>query len=171
MLKMFLPIALALATSVAAAPLKIKDSSVSFEASGSIPGLSIEGKGGKLIAKKLQSDGAYIWGALEVPLKDLDTGMDLRNDHMLNKYLAISKYPTATLVLKRTAVVARKFTGSLTIKKDTEKVEGFFNKKGDKIKASFEIDLSKFPSIGTPSWKGVSVSDEVKIMVSATISH
>ena len=77
MLKMLLPITLALATSVAAAPLKIKDSSVSFEATGNPGFLTIPGTGGKLTAKKLESDGAYIWGEFEVQLKDVDTGMAL----------------------------------------------------------------------------------------------
>jgi hypothetical protein len=167
MLKMLLPIALALATSVAAAPLKIKDSSVSFEASGII---TIEGKGGKLVSKKLFSDGAYIWGVVEVPLKDFDTGMDLRNEHMRDKYLEVSRYPVASLVLKKIAVGSKSFKGSLTIKKDTREVSGKFSKKVDKVTASFDINLGDYPSIGTPSWKGVSMADEVTISVSATIS-
>lgn len=171
MLKMLLPITLALATSLAAAPLKIKDSSVSFEATGNPGFLTIPGIGGKLTAKKLESDGAYIWGEFEVQLKDFDTGMALRNDHMLNKYLLVEQYPVATLSLEKTPVSAKKFKGKLTIKTDTKAVGGSFEKKGSSVKASFVVNIDDFPSIGKPNWKGIGLEGDVKIEVSATVSN
>lgn len=148
-------------------PLKIKDSSASFEASGII---TIEGAGGKLVADKLSADKTHIWGTFKVPLKDLKTGMDLRDDHMLNKYLEVSKYPYAKLVMSKTLLGSKSFKGKLTIKKETREITGKFDKRLDKVTASFEINLADFPSVGTPSWKGVSMADEVTVSVSATIS-
>lgn len=169
-MKVLIALLFTLSLPLVGAPMKIKTSSVSFEATGNPGFLTVEGKGGKLKADKLETDGTHIWGTITVDLADLDTDMDLRNDHMRDKYLLISKYPQAKLVLEKTAMTARTFKGKLTIKKDTQKVSGKFSLKGAKLTAGLQINLGDYPSVGTPSWKGISLTDEVSISVSATLS-
>jgi hypothetical protein len=161
---------LAMSLPLMGAPLKLKTSSVVFEATGNPGFLTIEGSGASLIAEKLESDGKVIWGTFKVPVLDLTTGMDLRDEHM-RKYLGADKHPYARLILQKTPLGAKTFKGLLTVKKDTKLVKGTISIKGDKVKAKFEINLADFPSIGTPAWKGISVADEVTVDISAILKH
>jgi hypothetical protein len=151
---------------LASSPVKLKSSEVSFEAVGSLGFPTIEGEGGKLVAENLVSDGQKVWGGLKVDLTKLKTGMELRDEHM-NDYLGTAKKKFAMLKLDPVSFKARKFTGTLSIKSDVKKVAGTIQFSAGKVKAKFKIDLGDFPSVGTPKWKDITVSDEVTIEVSA----
>jgi polyisoprenoid-binding protein YceI len=166
-MKLIASTVLAFSMPLFAAPLKIKSSAVVFEAN--VPNFfDIPGEGGKLTSD-LQTDGKSIWGEVEVNLADFETGMSLRDDHMLNKYLQVKKYPKAKLIVDRVAMTSKTFSGILAIKKDAKPVKGKLLIEGNKLKASFKIQLGDFPSIGVPSWKGKTVADEVTVEVSATL--
>jgi hypothetical protein len=169
-MKLIASTVLAFSMPLFAAPLKIKSSAVVFEATGTPGFITINGEGASVIAEKLESDGKQIWGTFKVPMLDLSTGMDLRDEHM-RKYLGVDKYPYARLVLQKTLLGAKTFKGLLTVKKDTKLVKGTISVKGDKVVAKLEINLADFPSVGTPSWKGISVADEVTVDIRAKLIH
>jgi polyisoprenoid-binding protein YceI len=75
-----------------------KDVKVGFAASGPA-GLKIEGSTKELTVT--EADGNV---TVDVPLASLATGIALRDQHMKDKYLEVSKYPLATLTVARSAL-------------------------------------------------------------------
>lgn len=75
------------------------DATVSFNAVGPA-GFKIDGKGDKL---ELTNDGTTL--TVSVPLDSLDTGIDMRNRHMLED-LEAQKHPTVTLTVPLAALKA-----------------------------------------------------------------
>lgn len=105
---------------------------------------------------------------ITVDLAHLDTDNDLRNEHMRDKYLEVAKFPKASLKLDPVKAGPKfEWSGKLTIKGDTKPVKGSAELNGSDLSAHFTILLADFPSIGAPNWKGVGVSNEVKIEVKA----
>lgn len=72
------------------APLEVNSSSVTFYASTNVPGVEIKGKSTSLTAhtEVTRSENAIILAAIDasLPVKSLDTGMKVRDDHM-RKYI------------------------------------------------------------------------------------
>lgn len=130
-----------------------------------VPGfLTIDGKGGH-VDGTVDDKGA---GRLTVKLADFDTGLELRNDHMKNKYLEVAKFPEASLVVK--TFTGSEFDGDLTLKGQTKPVHGVAKIEGGKLRAGFTLKLSDYPAIGVPTFKGVGVQDEVAISVEARVN-
>lgn len=151
------------------APLVLKNSDVTFLAVGSPGFLEIEGTDGKLTVGDATIEGSIVKGTLKVKLDDMTTDMDLRDRHMKTKYLETAKYPWAVLKLDPTDLKSGKFSGTLTLKGQTKKVTGKLGVTGGQISASFSISMEDFPAIGVPSWLGVTVADEVQIVVKANL--
>ena len=76
-----------------------KEVKIGFAASGPA-GLKIEGSTKELTVT--EADGNVV---VDVPLASLATGIALRDQHMKDKYLEVSKYPLATLTVARSANV------------------------------------------------------------------
>src|SRR5580700_6101592 len=74
------------------------DAHVTFQASGP-GGLTIEGTTADL---KVSEDSGNV--VIDVPLANLNTGIDLRDHHMREKYLEVPKFPSATLRVARSAL-------------------------------------------------------------------
>ena len=74
------------------------DAHVTFQASGPA-GLKIEGSTTEL---NVSDDGGTL--SIDVPLANLATGIALRDHHMKEKYLEVPKYPSATLLVARSAL-------------------------------------------------------------------
>ena len=153
-----------------AASLKIKKSEVSWVATGYPGFLSIEGIGGKITAEHLKIEDNYLSGYFKVLVKDFKTGMDLRDQHMLN-YLESETYPYAYLKIDKKPLNSQVFKGYLQIKENKKVIVGNLEIKGSKVSGSFNINLNDFPAIGAPSWRGISIADEVTIKVNADIAH
>jgi polyisoprenoid-binding protein YceI len=167
---------LATAISAKAAPHKFTamDGSVNFLAVGKPSMLKIHGKapGPK---SNLALEKGNLTGTAEFSLESLDTGINLRNQHMKEKYLQTKEYPTATLSLTE-ANVGDTFASSLTVEGErpfkgnlklhgTEKaVEGKFTGKDGKISAKFQLKISDF-GIAVPSYLGITVTDTVDVTV------
>lgn len=98
-----------------------------------------------------------------VSLKNLDTGMSLRNDHMKNKFLEVSKYPDAILV--KGEGENGKGTGRIKIRGIEKDFTGIYKVVGSEVEAEFELLLSDFGISGI-NYKGVGVEDRVKLKVS-----
>lgn len=132
--------------------------------------LKVEEKGGQF----------QISGKASVKLNAFDTGIQLRNEHMKNKYLETAKFPEAEIVL--TPVTLKEnfskenveenevpFKAQLTLHGVTKPIEGktSLKKSGNDFAASFDFQfqISDF-AIAVPEWLGITVSKEVRVAVS-----
>jgi polyisoprenoid-binding protein YceI len=149
---------------------------VRFLAVGKPAMLKISGHG-KGPSIEIHLDGKKISGRFEVQLSELETGISLRDQHMKEKYLEVSKFPKATLELNafelpqdlallKDALHQQKFSGTLQLHSVSKPVEGVFNLEpsADRVllKASYNINLSDF-GIEVPNYAGIKVADVVEI--------
>jgi polyisoprenoid-binding protein YceI len=125
---------------------------------------------------KIQVQGNDVHGDFDFALATLNTGIELRDEHMKTKYLEVEKFPTAHLLLEHVdtdktwslnAPLLKKteFTGILTLHGISKSITGQFSL-GEKrdVEAQFRIKLSDF-AVNLPTFAGVTVSDEVVITV------
>src|SRR5262245_45801880 len=122
-------------------------------------------------------------GALVVDLRTIDTGIELRNDHLREKYLEVDKapgYDKATLSeidLKGLTADSPEgkgsFAGSLTLHGTKRTVSGpaEIRKQGSvlRVKASFPVNLSEY-NITEPRYLGVGVRNTVQVEVTFVAS-
>ncbi len=150
-----------------------KASPVTFQAIGKPGFLKINGENANLEGTIVSKDGK-LSGTLTVPLTKLSTGIDLRDEHMKNKYFEIDKYPNAVLTLDETAPTLdgkeQAFTGKLKLKNVEKPVKGtlvFKDQTGKEATghAEFEVKMKDFEELGVPSYKGITVADVVEIKV------
>ncbi len=115
-----------------------------------------------------------------VALKGLDTGLDLRNKHMREKYLQVDKYPNAVFTVPWSAIkrpesgdVEAEASGTLTIHGQTKptKVRYKASKSGSNyaVDGSLKLDLRDF-GIEVPSYLGVTVKPEIDAQARFTIA-
>jgi polyisoprenoid-binding protein YceI len=123
-------------------------------------------------------------GSLEVDLRTLDTGIDLRNEHLRATYLEVDRRPdyqkaTVSAIelngLNRDAPDGKgSFTGLLTLHGTTKAVNGAVDVRragaGLQVKASFPVTLSDF-SIREPRYLGVGVKNTVQVQVAFAVTH
>jgi len=118
-----------------------------------------------------------ISGKLIFALDKLKTGIDLRDDHMKNKYLEVKTYPTAELTLNELSIPSSgagdfDFSGQLKVHGVTKdivgkaKIEIASGQK--KMTAEFSIKLPDF-NIEIPSYKGITVAEKVDVIVESLI--
>jgi polyisoprenoid-binding protein YceI len=160
------------------APKKFKvDSSkspVTFDAVGKPGFLRIKGTGAKLSGEAVVEK-ETLSGVFTVALQPLTTDNSMRDGHMHEKYLDSKKFPEATLTVTNVKIgdgstkYSGDFTGMLKIKDNSKEVSGKINlsfagmaASGD---ATFEISIEDYPSIGVPSWLGVTVAKTVTLGV------
>ena len=123
-------------------------------------------------------------GSLAVDLRTLDTGINLRNEHLREKYLEVNKgtgFDTATLSaidLTGLGPVAQEgkgsFTGLLTVHGVAKTVSGAVDLRraggGLRVKASFRLDLSDY-GIAKPRYLGIGVTNTVQVEVAFDVSR
>lgn len=157
---------------------------VTFVAIGKPSFLEIKGTGeapkGQIILGETTIKGDY-----EFNLKSLDTGMDLRNDHMKNKYLKVEEASNGVAKLQILKISSAQpklligklaegsFDGLLNLKGVQKNVQGTFkvtntDSEKSEIESQFKIKLSDF-NIEIPSFAGITVADEVQITVKDTL--
>lgn len=153
--------------------LKTAKNTVSFIAVGNPGFMKIKGevKQEGAVSGNFVVNENKITGSAVVKLDSFDTGLDLRNDHMKNKYLEVKKYPDAVLTidpvtLKEDSSYDGPFKGKLKLHGKENDVKGTakINKDADKLGGEFVFDftLSDY-GIDTPSWLGVSVTKDVTV--------
>ena len=117
-------------------------------------------------------------GSLAVDLRTLDTGIDLRNSHLREKYLEVDKGPafeSATLsaidvkgFTEETTDARTTFAGSLTLHGVSRRITGAaeIRRAGDgvRVKASFAVVLADY-GIAKPRFLGVGVKDVVHVEI------
>ncbi len=164
-------LSLFVAPSLWAAPLKIVSGSVTFMATGKPGFLKINGTGPE-VRGTLDKGAKGITGELSVPMAKFVTGIDLRDEHMKDKYFEVKKYPEATLKITqfetdgRGQAKEKPFKGNLKFHGVDREVEGVASVVNDgakqNIDASFPLILSDF-KIDIPTYAGVKVADKVVV--------
>jgi len=152
---------------------------VEFLAVGRPKVLKIKGelKEPKDLSGKLKIEENKLTGETTLQLKSLDTGIEMRNDHMKNNYLHVSKHPEAKLKIEPISIpkseqpsleVKENFKGILTLHGVEKPIEGksALTKKDGKWAGQFEfgLNLEDF-KIEIPSYLGITVSKEVTVKV------
>lgn len=166
-----LAVSLALSSAAVAAVNQTGPAAASFTGKGPA-GFKLEGKSSRVIVK---DEGSGV--AVSVPLADLDTGIDLRNRHMREKYLETDKYPNATLVVDRSSIqlpaegstVQGQGKGKMTLHGKTKEVVFQYvirREKGVYItEGKVPLNIKDF-DINIPSYLGVTVKPEIETAVS-----
>jgi polyisoprenoid-binding protein YceI len=120
---------------------------------------------------------APLAGDLAVDLRTLDTGIALRNTHLLNTYLEVDKAEGFDRAVLSNIVVAADlesfsgrttFTGDLRLHGGTKTVQGEaeLERSGPslRVSAAFPVVLADF-GIASPRYLGVGVRDRVQVRV------
>lgn len=159
--------------------LKIQNGQVKFVAVGKPGFLKIhgesksEGANGAINIDKGQATGSFTF-----KLASLDTGIDMRNEHMKEKYLEIKKHPDVTLTINPIAITSaeltsttkKPFTGKLSLHGETKDITGEFElKEGKNLQAKFAISSLSDYKIDIPKYMGVTVSEKVEVEVNSTL--
>lgn len=168
------------AISLSASAVKLdfsKGAKVEFDATGKPDMMSIKGTGAKAVGF-FESKGNTVTGELTVNLDEFTTDMDLRDEHMKEKYLETGKYKNAVLKINQIDVAEafptdgtwnpKNLRGLLTLHGVTKEVPlncKLTVKDGTaKGVVDFKIRLPDY-KIEIPSFAGITVADEVKIQV------
>jgi polyisoprenoid-binding protein YceI len=146
---------------------------VSFTAAGPA-GLRIVGTTKQLTVK---DDGSQV--VVTVPLKDLDTKIDLRNKHMREKYLEVAKYPDAVLSVPRASLklpeggdVSATAGGTMTLHGQSKPVTFTYKatKQANKLAVTGTVRLNiKEFGISEPSFMGATVKPDVDVAASFAV--
>jgi polyisoprenoid-binding protein YceI len=146
------------------------NANVSFLATGPA-GLKINGTGSEL--EVVDGPDQLV---LRVPLDRLDTGIELRNKHMREKYLETAKYPNAELVVARAEVPSGAATGEAngTMKLHGQSKPVRFqytvkpNGKSSIVTGKVRVNLKDY-GIEEPSFMGAKVRPDVDVSVAFSV--
>jgi len=162
-------IALTVTAAAHAAIARSGDASVTFNASGPA-GLTIVGTTSELAVAETEQD-----VVVTVPLRNLDTKIDLRNKHMRDKYLEVGKFPNAELRVAKAAVQAAsgKATGSFTLHGQTRPVTFSYATKPEGgatgVTGNLRLNIFDF-GIEKPGYAGVTVKPDVDVTVAFRVN-
>jgi polyisoprenoid-binding protein YceI len=156
--------------------LNVTTGKVDFLATGHPSALKIRGVGqgleGSLILKSTN-----VTGDVTFALSSLDTGVELRNHHMKEKYLQVSQFPQAKLTLTKLTLSQSPLTagfhelnvpfdGTLELHGVTKPVQGtaeIVNNNGEiACDAQFSVKISDF-AVAVPKYLGITVADDVNV--------
>jgi predicted outer membrane repeat protein len=149
---------------------------IAFHASGPA-GMKIVGQTSDL---DIDDQGAKI--VIKVPLRNLTTGIALRDDHMRNKYLQIGSFPNAELSVDRATIhfpngdgtASGDATGTMAIHGKTKSVSFHYNvaRTGGALHVggTTKLDLRDY-SIDVPSYLGVTVKPDIDVEVQFTATE
>lgn len=136
---------------------------VKLSPAGSFKGETRDVKGSaQLVGSKVTAQN------IVVDLKNLNSGISLRDEHTKNKYLEVSKYPSAILV--SATGENGKGTGVIKIKGIEKPISGTYKVKGKELEAEFDLKLSEFGIKGI-KYMGVGVNDVVKVNVTVPLGE
>ena len=155
---------------------KEADGKVGFLAVGKPAMIKIVGEGAGPTGDLTLADGK-LQGTLTIDMAKLTTKIDLRDDHMKNKYLEIGKYPTSTITFKdynlnldslTTTATEQPFAADLQLHGITKPVIGTIKLSKDNSVvtgvASFKIKVTDYMDT-LPSYAGIKVADDVEVTV------
>ncbi len=145
------------------------DANVSFTASGP-GGMQIVGSTSEL---NLSDDGTTV--TVSVPMRNLTTGIALRDKHMKEKYLQVDRFTTAELSVARSALkvpangeAGGDATGTMKLHGQTKSVTFHYMAKRDggslKVAGTVHVNMSDY-GMEIPSFMGVKVKPDVDVTV------
>ncbi len=117
-------------------------------------GCSVEGKP-KIEAGKVS-------GEFTVDLTKLDSGLKLRTEHMLEKYLEVSKFPKAVLKLDPMAEAGGPFAGKLNFHGVEKAIAGTAEKTGSGYLFKFDVKTSEFGMMKA-GYKGIEIGEVISV--------
>ncbi len=137
-----------------------------IKASGSIPLQEIE--------IKLKEN--KISGKFTANMTKLNSGIELRDEHLTEKYLHVNKFPVATFTFDEQIINldsdTQKLKGKFLFhgKEQDKEVEVMLNKNGEilDLKTEFKIKLTDY-DIDLPSFQGITAADTVNIKLESKI--
>jgi polyisoprenoid-binding protein YceI len=147
------------------------DAHVGFQASGPA-GLKIEGTTTELTVSEASET-----IAIDVPLANLSSGIALRDRHMKEKYLEVPRYPSATLLVARSALRLPQPGGSvegdaaatLKLHGQSHAVTVHYDARGDAagfaVRGKLRVNMNDY-GITVPTYLGVTVKPDVDITAS-----
>lgn len=116
-------------------------------------------------------------GTLTIDMTKLTTKIELRDDHMKNKYLEVGKFPTSTITFKdynlkldtlTASAVEQPFSADLQLHGITKPVTGTIKLSTDSSTvtgvATFKIKVTDFMDT-LPSYAGIKIADDVEVTV------
>jgi len=176
-------VALAGATAVAGTTWRVGQGDVRVICPMTIGG-SFDAKTTAITGAVTASDSRALDGSVAVDLRTLDTGIGLRNEHLRETYLEVTKGPgfdMATLsdielkgVNPEVPEGKGSFTGVLKLHGVTKTVTGAVDVRQAgaalRVKASFPVNLTDY-SIRTPRYLGVGVKDTVTVEVAFSVAR
>jgi polyisoprenoid-binding protein YceI len=155
---------------------KEADGKVGFLAVGKPAMIKIVGEGTGPQGDLTIADGK-LQGTLTIDMTKLTTKIDLRDDHMKNKYLEVGKYPTSTITFKdfslkletlTASAIEQVFSADLQLHGVTKPVTGTIKLSKDNTTvigvASFKIKVTDYMDT-LPSYAGIKVADDVEVTV------
>lgn len=115
-------------------------------------------------------------GDFIVDLTQLDSGIELRDKHLKEKYLEVEKFPKAVLTFQKQKLDlgknSQKVPAILKLHGESQEIEVVLVSElvGDKLKliAEFELILTDY-NIELPSFQGITAAKNVKIKVESEI--
>lgn len=156
----------------AADSLTLKDASVSFEATGKPGFLRIQGENGVAEGELSVDHDVLTGGVVKVQLDTLKTGLELRDEHMKEKYLETTRFPQAIFKIDPVKVALGTFAsetalpGTLTIhgvsKPAQIKIKATKQAEAYEGSATIDLNVSDF-AIPIPEYLGIKVADKVKV--------
>lgn len=126
--------------------------------------LKIHAVGGKVTGEILTTEGDLVSAIFKSQVKDYTTDLELRDDHMRNKYMEAVKYPDIILSIKGYRKWDPKFSGDLSFHGQTHKINGNVERNGKKVKATFDIKVTDF-GVAKPQHLGVGMDETIKAVV------
>jgi len=164
-----------LGTEAHAALIAASDSHVTFEGKGPA-GFKVTGTTTDLTVA--ESDGNVV---ITVLLANLNTGIDLRDHHMREKYLEVPKFPSAVLTIARSALhvpagperVEADAPGTLTLHGQTHPVSVHYDAKQEgaaySVHGHFHINMNDY-GINVPSYLGITVKPDIDVTASLHVT-
>lgn len=158
-----------------AANVNVTKNQVEFLAVGKPSAIKIRGQGQSL-KNQLQWSGGKLSGSFHFDLDSLNTGIELRDKHMKEKYLETGKFKTAELQLQPVDLPKElctsgagnqhlPFAGTLKLHGIEKPVKGELDLQGGKgqgsATAQFDLNLSDY-QIEIPAYMGIKVADRVE---------
>ena len=164
-----------------AVAVKSRSGEVSFLAKGNPGFMKIEGKSSGGLTGELDPGNTGAPGVFTFAMKNLGTGIELRDEHMKEKYLEVGKHPKAIFELVEIKLPNplpagdfekdAPFKGKLTVKGVTKEVSGVakLKKEGSNLTGNVEFATTvKSFNIELPSFAGITMADEVNVQVEFT---
>ena len=130
------------------------------------PAGSFKAKTSEIVGEATMTGDVITADKIVVKLKNMKTGIELRDKHTTTKYLEVEKFPEA--VLTSATGSGGKGKGKLKLRGVEKDVEGTYKIVGNELNAEFPIKLSDFNIKGI-KYMGVGVNDNLNINITVPL--